>query len=409
MKMKILACAAALSFIAMPAIAADAEKALPPAPGGIQTDEIKTIAISSKVPFKLYGFVSAEMMWADSQLSSFGTLNNDPASWNRNMAGFNRVVDESVASNNDAFISGTPQNSRIGFMLDPYDFGGKSFTVDGRIEMDFFSGTNMSIGSIAPRLRRAYAGIGQTHWRVLVGQEWELFSPLNTATLNIGSNLWTQGNLGFRRPQVRATYMHGIGEGSGMELAASANLPSNVMTFNDSGNTTCVPMMEGSFGYYHKLPAGKLWAYISGLYARHNNATVGASDVNNWGVAASLEVPVHKFFKPSAEFQYGYSLGTALSISQDNRRQRSISGWGQIKSNWLKWLETNVGYGVDDAKGSEVPAGWVKRNQMGFANLMFKPHEQFVIGLEYNYLRTTYQGTGASEGNAVFTNVLFYF
>jgi len=235
MKLKAFVCALALTLISATAMAAD-----------VQTEVIKPISLSSKVPFTFYGFVSAEAMWADSQLSSFGTNNNTPASYNRNMSGFNRVVDETVDGRNDAFISATPQNTRFGFALAPYDFGGKDFSVDARLEMDFFSTGNMSVHSIVPRIRRAYVGIGQKCWRFIAGQEWDLFSPLNTATLNIGGNMWRQGNLGFRRPQMRFTYSHDFTEATGIEVAASVNLPSNAMNFDDSGNATGVPMLEAA-------------------------------------------------------------------------------------------------------------------------------------------------------------------
>jgi hypothetical protein len=386
-----------------------ASSATPPPSSDLQKGTIGAISLSSKVPFKFYGFISAEAMWSDSQLSSFGALNNTPASYNKNMSGFNRVVDEATSPNNDAFISFTPQNTRFGFVLDPYDFGGKNFSVDARLEMDFFSTGNMSAASILPRLRRAYAAIGQQRWRVLFGQEWDLFSPLNTATLNIGGNLWQQGNMGFRRPQIMGEFQQPIGETSGVRIAGSVNLPSNSMNFDDSGNTTGIPMLEGLFGYWHDMPAGKFWAYVTGMYARHNNATAGLSDVNNWGIAASVTAPVHNFFIPSLEFQYGYSMGLMLSIAQDNVRQRSISGWGQIQSLWLNWLETNIGYGYEGLKNSQVAAGWVKSNQVGFLNFKFKPIKHFIIGLEYNYLRTNYQGSGASHAHAALMNVLMSF
>jgi hypothetical protein len=243
----------------------------------------------------------------------------------------------------------------------------------------------------------------------LFGQEWDIFSPLNTATLNIGGNLWLQGNLGFRRPQICFVYNSPIGDESGVEVGLSVNLPSNRMNFDDPGNTTSIPMLEGRFGFSHKLPAGKMRLYASGMYARHKNAVAGASDINNWAVAFSFDVPAHRFFKPSGEFQYGYSPGLMLSIASDTMRQRTVSGWGQIKSSWLDWFETNIGFGADILKSSQVATGWVKRNMVGFANLEFKPLEFFVIGLEYNYLRTNYQGSGSSSANAIFSNVLFYF
>lgn len=378
----------------------------------LQTGEPESISLSTKVPLKLYGFISAEAMWAGSQLSSFGANaagNPDNTAYNRNMTGFNRVVDESTDGNNDAFISWTVQNTRFGFNLEPYDFNGKPFTVDARLEMDFFSTGNLSVHSVQPRIRRAYAGIGQERWRVLMGQEWDLFSPLNTATLNIGGNLWWQGNQGFRRPQLRFTFTQPFGEKSGVEAAASINLPSNSMAFNDRGNTTGIPMFQGRFGFWHALTAGKLRAYLSALYAKHKNANAGGPDINNWGVAASIAVPAHRFFKPEAEVQYGYSLGSVLSISSDLLRQRTISFWGQIKSSWLSWFETNIGYGMDDLNDAQVPAGTVDRNQVGFANVKFMPVKELVIGLEYNFLRTNYKGTRASNANAIMSNVVFFF
>ncbi len=384
-------------------------------PGGsIQTDQPVDISLSSKVPISFYGFISAEFMWSNSQLSTFGALNNGLGvaganPYNRTMAGFNRVVDETVDGTNDAFISGTVQNTRFGFLLKPYDFDGKDFWVDARLELDFFSTSDLSAASVRPRVRRAYASIGQKSWKLLFGQEWDIFSPLNPNTLNIGGNLWQQGNLGFRRPQICAVYSPSLSDDDGIEVAASVNLPSNAMTFNDSGNTTGIPMLEGRFGYWHAMTDGKFRVYLSGLYARHKNAVAGASAINNWALGLSFDVPAHTFFRFSGEAHYGYSPGLLLSIAQDTRRQRTISGWTQIQSTWLEWLETNIGYGMDVLKGSEVTTGWVKRNDVGFFNLKFKPLAFFIIGLEYNYLRTNYQGSGASDAHALFTNVLFYF
>ncbi|MFA4875752.1 MAG: hypothetical protein WC840_05320 [Candidatus Peribacteraceae bacterium] len=375
----------------------------------IQTDVPEKISLSTKVPVSLYGFILAEFLYSDSQLSSFGTLNNTPANYNTNITGFNRVQDETVQGMNDAFISATPQNTRFGFMLAPYDFNGKNFKVDADLEMDFFSTANLGAGSIAPRLRRAYAGIGQERWHVLIGQEWELFSPLNTDTFNIGSNLWNQGNLGNRRPQIQFTFKQPFGEKSGVEAAASVSLPSNSLSSNDTANTTGIPMGQGRLGVWHDMSEGKFWAYISAAYYRNRNAAAGGADINNWGIAASITAPVHKFFKPSVEFQYGYSMGTLFAISSNTARQREIAGWGQVKSQWASWFETNVGYGGDFLKSSQVAAGSVKNNQIVFANLRFKPIKDFIIGPEYNFMSTNYQGSGASKANVVFLNAMYYF
>lgn len=375
----------------------------------LQIAEKDGIKLSCKVPFKFYGFISAQTMWSDSQLSSFGTTS---ATYDRNMVAVTRVIDETF---NDAYLDFTVQNTRIGFALDPYDFGDKNFTVDARLELDFFGLNNgsgvtiTSIHGVFPRIRRAYAGIGGQSWRFLAGQEWDLYSPLNTSTLNIGANMWYQGNQGFRRPQMRFTYEHPINENNGLEGAVSASLPSNSMSFTDNGTTTGIPMFQGRFGYWNKREAGKIQAYLSGVFARHINATAGLGDVTNWGLAASLDFPLHKYLNPTAEFQYGDSLGSLLSLSSDTTKQRFMGGWGGIKSAWLGWLETNVGYGFEKLDNSQVVAGSIKTNQLGFLNVKFIPHKSFVIGVEYEYLRTNYQGSGTSSASAIMGNMMFLF
>ncbi len=378
----------------------------------IQSSQEEAITLSSKVPFKFYGFIAAKTMYGDSRISSFGRDNGVPAGsggYNNNITGVTRVVDETVATNNNAFLDFTVQNTRFGFVLDEYDFDGKNFTVEARLEMDFFNLANTSVHAIQPRIRRAYSTIGQESWRFLFGQEWELYSPLNSSTLDIGSNLWNQGNQGFRRPQIRFTYNRLVGDSSKIEAAASVNLQGNSMSPIDNGVTTGIPMVQARLGYFQDLPAGKLKAYVSGAFGKHNSAVAGNSKVTNWGIAASIQVPIHKYLKPIGEFQYGYSLGSQLSLASDTTRQRFVAGWGAIKSCWLDWFETNVGYGMEDLNDSQVANGFVKNNQKIFANLKFKPVKPLIIGLEYNYLRTNYQGSGASKANVIFSNVIFFF
>ncbi|HLD44696.1 MAG TPA: hypothetical protein VJC18_04615, partial [bacterium] len=237
--------------------------------------------LTTKVPMTLYGFVSAQSMWGDSQVGSFGV--------NLNMTAPNRVIDETTVAANNDFIGFTLQNTRVGLYLEPYDFGGKSFNIDARIELDFWSTAAAAYAVQTPRIRRAYTSIGTDTWNVLFGQEWDLFAPLNPLTINVGSVLWNQGNLGSRRPQIRLTTKYAYDQ-SGIELGASVNSPNNSMLFNDLGNTTGMPMFQGRLGYWREGDSGKYLAYLSGVYGRHDNVVVGGADVNNWGTAFSLDL-----------------------------------------------------------------------------------------------------------------------
>lgn len=397
-------------IIAVLAVAAMLVPALDARAENLQTSDDKPIYLSSKVPIALYGFISAETAYSSAQLSSFGTLDNTPANYNRNIIGFNRVVDKTTSTNNRAFLGWTVQNTRFGLLLSPYNFKDQKFEIDARLEMDFANLADTTVGSAKPRIRRAYAAIGhQGIWRFLFGQEWDVYSPLNPGTLNISGNLWQQGNVGYRHPQILFSYLFKIDDDNRLEAVASAGLPSNSILTDDAGATTCIPQFQGRFGYLRKLPAGDLKIYLSGAYAKHNNSSPTAARVNNWGIALSSEIPIHKFAIPAFEVHYGYSLGNMFTLASDTMRQRDIAAWGQIKSKWLKWLETNVGYGIDTLDSAQVATGWVSRNQVGFFNAQFKPIDAFVIGLEYNHLRTNYQGQGPSSANVALLNVMYIF
>jgi hypothetical protein len=232
---------------------------------------------------------------------------------------------------------------------------------------------------------------------------------LNVPTLNTGSNLWTQGNPGFRRPQLRGTYTYKNGQ-NGLELAASINSPSNSLMFNDLGNTTGIPVFEGRVGYWHQYDSGKLETFLSALYGQHRNATAGLDDVTNWGVAASVSAPlINKYLTLMGEGHYGNSLGSQLTIAANTADQTTLGGWAAVQSQWYSWFETNVGYGLDDLDDDDVAAGGISSNSNIFGNVKFKPIKQFVLGLEYNYLTTDYSGTGTSEAHLLMSNVMYSF
>lgn len=358
--------------------------------------------ISSKVPVTLYGFVAAQTFLGDSQLGSLGA--------NQSAVAPNRVIDETTVTADDAFLAFTLQNSRVGLYFDPYDFGGKNFTIDARFEIDFFENSATATQALAqPRIRRLYTSIGNDSWRFLAGQEWELFAPLNTPTLNTGSNLWHQGNLGFRRPQLRGTYNYKNGN-NGLELAASINNSSNSLFLNDNGNTTAIPMFQGRLGYWHQYDSGKLETYLSASYGQHRNLTAGLDDVTNWGVAVSVSAPIIKeYLTFMGEGHYGNSLNSQLSISAVTTDQITMGGWAAVQSQWNSWFETNVGYGMEDLDDDDVAALGISSNSNIFGNLKFKPVKQFIIGFEYNYLSTEYSGNGTSNAHLLMSNVMYSF
>lgn len=362
-------------------------------------------AIKSKFPIDLYGFIAAQLFWggAQTQLYTTGT---------GSIVAQSMVSDRTLVPNDDAWFGATPQNTRLGLNWTGSKVSEK-LTLGGKLEIDFLNPGGGA--SPRPRIRLCYLDLSGENWMLRAGQDWDVFSPLNTRSLSLAGNLWFQGNLGFRRPQLRFTYQVPFADVNAFIFTAAVNNPSNLDTTITNGNTSSVPYGEASIQYTRKMKAGTLVAAASGIYGTQRNT--GTWD-KVWGIAGSLSVPFHKFLQLDGEFQYGKNLGDFLTYAGTTREIRSISAWAEISSRWHEMLETNAGYGIDNLQTSKVTfhntsaalmTNGINRNQVIFANFKFFPVKPFYIGVEYNNMRTQYRGSGTSTANIVFSNLVFTF
>lgn len=368
-------------------------------------------SVGAKFPVKLYGFVAAQVFWGSSKTRLYGGNNSTAAQ--------SSVLNGNIGpENNNSWISFTPQNSRIGLDWTGSSVG-QNVYIGGKLELDFLNilnTTNYGTSPI-PRIRHFYFELWGKEkefkkWSVLAGQTWDLFSPLNTQSLSLGGNLWFQGNMGFRRPQIRFTYQHPWANNNVFKVALAAANPANTDDLIGNGGVDSgIPYGELLVEYDKKMKHGDLTVAVSGAAGRHRRN--GNSWSNMYGVAGSLSVPFHKFFKVSGEVQYGQDLGNFLSYDGVGRRITDIAAWGQVSSRWHKMFETNIGYGIDNSDRAKVPAGTgvanINRNQVYFANFKLYPVDAFYWGVEYNYMRTGYKGNGTSDASVVFTNLVYSF
>src|SRR5437588_1065222 len=82
--------------------------------------------------------------------------------------------------------------------------------LSGKLETDFENGGSESRQII--RIRHAYLKLDWKEFSILGGQTWDIVSPL-FPTVNNDTVQWNAGNVGDRRPQVRAAYEPKLGEG----------------------------------------------------------------------------------------------------------------------------------------------------------------------------------------------------
>ena len=367
-------------------------------------DPSKKAAVGSKFPVDLYGFVAAQMFLGTARTQLYGGLNS--------VAAQSRVINKDVANGGrHTWFSATPQNSRIGLNWTGSKISNK-LTMKGLFELDFVNVLNQtSYGtSPIPRIRHLYGELASSdNWSLLFGQTWDLFSPLNTTSLSLGGNLWFQGNMGFRRPQVRFTYNFIIDDVNSVKTAVSADLPSNTDDLTNSGISSGIPLGEALAQYNRKMKYGDLVLAASGIMGTN---TINGGYKKMTGVAGSLHIPFHKYFKFTSEVQYGQDMGIFLSYVNSTGNSwggRDLGIWGQIASQWWDKFDTAVGYGIDDMKSSKVATGSVDRNHVAFANFRVFPIKPFHVGLEYDHMRTTYKGSGPSQANIIFTNLVYSF
>jgi len=370
----------------------------------LTAEPVKKTVVKSKYPVDIYGFIAAQFSWGDSTTGTFTTAVNAGGT---SAVAQSYVANERINPRDDGWFAATPQNSRIGFLWTGSNVS-KNLILGGRLEIDFLNpGGGMSP---RPRIRHAYLDLGTDKWSLIAGQNWDLFSPLNTRSLSLGNNVWYQGNLGFRRPQLRFTYNFIFTEKDSLKAAISVNNPGNFDTLINSGNTTGVPYGEGLLEYTREMKAGNLVIGASGVYGKDRS---GNRWSNVWGIAGSLIVPFHKFLQLNGEIHYGENLGAFLTYANTNNRVHNLAGWGEISSRWCKYFETNIGFGIDDLQDSRVAAGTavanIDRNQIIYGNFKIYPFKSFYIGLEYENIRTRYQANGTSTANVVFTNLVYSF
>jgi hypothetical protein len=145
---------------------------------------------------EVYGRLKVNWMQADNILNSFS---------NPNMSAVTSAANSDVVTEK--------QGSRSTFQYVQSRIGGKfhyNKKVLALMEFDFIDFAQASPTTSAhPRVRRAFIRHQLTdHFSIQVGEDWDVFSPLNPNTFNYIGNYFHAGNIGFMRNQFIGRYSH---------------------------------------------------------------------------------------------------------------------------------------------------------------------------------------------------------
>ncbi len=361
-------------------------------PPSLTLDEVRTEAKKFawvKGNFKVTPYGA---LWTDMLYQTTRTVPGPYTLW---------VPSEEV-QDSDAFIIDA-RRTRLGIDVDgpriPLFCCAKS---SGRVEIDFFGDTVYeNKGTIL--LRHAYWQVADDNFKFLVGQTWDVISPLFPGVLNYTVG-WDGGNLGYRRAQFRAErYLQLSPE---LMLILQGSLNQNVI--NDFASTAGVvrepsnwPIIEGRTAV--KLgPRGPgcrpIEVGVSGHIGQtgFDFPTEPNLRVLTWSLNTDVQIPITPYLHFDAEFFTGDNLSMFLGgIGQgvDPIRHtgiRSTGGWFDLGYDWTPRLHSCVGYSIDDPNNNDMTYGR-SYNQYVFGNFTFDITKQFVTGIEVAYWKTLYE------------------
>lgn len=336
-------------------------------------------------------------------------------------------------NNSELFL--TARESRLGF-----DFWWKDedWTTKAYMEFDF-QNNGPTENKPVPMLRHAYMKFGKCNWTILAGQTWDIISPLNPATANY-SVLWYQGNVGYRRAQLRFTTWADAGENGKIKFDAGImrNITGNRYDFYDESNTSSValvedgadsgiPTFQGRLGFATKMgEEGKLSIGVSGHYGSETYGTEDSVSVDSWSFNTDLSVAVNKKIALKGEFFMGENMsqylgGIGQSYNPLGDALPTMGGWGMISLKPKACVTFNLGYGFDDPDEAE----WLCPDNSGaysmkdlnsefFGNVFYSVNKNITAIFEVAFMKTEYlsrvnDGTDVTDTLTEYDNLRFQF
>jgi hypothetical protein len=312
-------------------------------------------------------------------------------------------------SENDV-MSVTARESRFGL-----DFTWKENGVqtDARFEFDFYGPGASSSNSFsqenkpAPMLRHAYLQVTKGHWSILAGQTSDIISPLVPKTVNY-TVCWDQGNIGYRRPQLKVSASGNASEKIRVSGAFGAfrtlggDLDGDGI---DDGADAAIPTFEGRIAMTAKLGGARTVDIgFSGHYGKEEYQVTGEThEVESWSRNADVKLTLCDCFEVSGELFTGKNLGSYFGgIGQSvNATQNGVlakGGWVQAsyKPHDKVWL--HAGYAIDDPDeevfvvpvGTVATKSFLDANANIFGSVMYSLTSTVTAMLEVSQLTTSY-------------------
>lgn len=395
----------------------------PPSPGANTPPPPNPVTTRPGFKARLYGFARADVdvdsrqFFAHPHLPFWVLSGDDPR-----------------RENGDGDFTIHPRLSRLGLDTEAppiRQLGDTKLT--GKIEVDFF---NFAPGNAAAtsnsrqflRIRHAYGQLEHGDGRLLFGQTWDLISPLYPA-VNYDVLMWNAGNIGDRRPQLRATWEPRVGKGKA-SVAVAALDSSAIDGANRDGDFTLDgeearrPMVQARAGINQpSWVKGQTWEVgVSGHNAeyRWNRAAAieGRRVFSGNSVGLDVRLPVTSKLVLQGEGWIGRGLadvrgGIGQSINPlTGDAVHSKGGWAEALYQFNKVYTLGAGVTVDNPDDDDLPAFGEGTSKTTNFDLVGRTHNRayyianrfnlgsgFLVGLDWMLFDTSYKHAERAVSN----------
>jgi hypothetical protein len=353
--------------------------------------------VTSALDVTLYGYVKVDAAYDDSRVS---------------VGNFSRWVESESVLKDDSHFNLTANQTRLGADIIGPKLNG--VLASGKIELDLY-GAGAGENKPEPMIRHAYlkAEWPESRFAILAGQTFDIISPLfpNTVNYTVG---WWQGNVGYRRPQIRLIKDIALDDDVTLKLEGgiSRSLSGHKSFFKDANDTdtgadagfpTVVGHTSITFPLINKLPATVGFSGHFGGEEIHSADLLTSTDFDTWSINTELRLPVTKWLLLQAEAFYGANFDSHLGgIGQGiNTNTMSIirtrGGWAQATITPNDKWQFNLGGGIDDPLDRELSANMRACNYFLFGNVFYWLNPNLQLALELSYLRTSYINLAAGD------------
>ena len=370
----------------------------------------KESPIISNFKFKPYGYIKLDAAYDDSRT---------------NYGNFVLYIPNESQHKNDNEYNMTAKQTRLGLDImapDTYDW-----QAWGRMEIDFYGDGANQENKPTVLLRHAFVELKKGNFSLLAGQTSDLIAPLYMDTLNYTVG-WSVGNIGYRRPQLRATYTYPFSKTtkiiSALALARTTGTVNSDLDLDlqNDGEDSGFPTVEGRLAVATKLLTTNPTVFgLSGHYGEEEidwqvkPTTPGnrQSRVKSWSIVGDCELPLTTKLAVKGEFFTGYNLddffgGILQGVNPATREViKSMGGWMQLSYKQNDKWNYRLGFGIDDPEEKDLSNTMRSRNSVYFGNVVYTLIPPVDIGLEYSYWETDHVGLSSGTDNRIQTSIIY--